>query len=40
MLIVGVLAVTHDWQQVDITGFRFKRRKSDGKFPITVTSAT
>lgn len=34
-----LLAATQDWQELDITGFRLKKRKSDGTFPITVTSA-
>lgn len=33
-----ILAVTQDWEQIDITGFRFKRR-ADNTFQITVTSA-
>ena len=35
-----LLAVTQDWEEIDITGFRFEERKSDGTFRITVTSAT
>ena len=34
-----LLAVTQDWQQIDITCFRLHERKSDGTFPITITSA-
>lgn len=34
-----LLAVTQDWQELDITGFRRKRRRSDGTFRLTVTSA-
>ena len=30
-----LLAVTQDWEIVDVTGFRLRRRKSDGTFPIT-----
>lgn len=33
-----LLAVTQEWSDIDITGFRSKER-SDGTFPITVTSA-
>ena len=33
-----LLAVTQDWSEIDVTGFRSKER-SDGTFPITVTSA-
>jgi hypothetical protein len=32
-----LLAVTQDWSDIDITGFRSKMR-SDGTFPVTVTS--
>jgi hypothetical protein len=32
-----LLAVSQDWRNVDITAFRSKKR-SDGTFPITVTS--
>jgi len=34
-----LLAVTQDWQEIDITGFRLEKRKSDGTSRITVTSA-
>ena len=34
-----LLAVTQDWQEIDITGFRLKKRRLDGTFPLTVTSA-
>jgi hypothetical protein len=34
-----LLAVAQDWEEIDVTGFRFKKRKSDGTFPLTVTSA-
>lgn len=34
-----LLAVTQDWDEIDVTGFRLKRRKSDGTFPLTITSA-
>lgn len=33
-----LLALTQEWSDIDITGFRSKQR-SDGTFPITVTSA-
>jgi hypothetical protein len=33
-----LLAVTQDWDEIDITGFRLDRR-SDGTFQMTVTSA-
>jgi len=34
-----LLAVTQDWEVIDITGFRLKERKSDKTFPLTITSA-
>lgn len=34
-----LLAVAQDWHEIDITGFRFEKRRSDGTFRITVTSA-
>lgn len=34
-----LLAVTQDWEIVDVTGFRLKQRKSDGTFSITITSS-
>lgn len=33
-----LLAVSQDWDDIDVTGFRCKRF-SDSTFPITVTSA-
>jgi len=33
-----LLAATQEWETIDITGFRFQRRKSDGTYPVTVTS--
>jgi hypothetical protein len=33
-----LLAVAQDWDDIEITGRRFERRKSDGTYPITVTS--
>jgi hypothetical protein len=33
-----LLAVTQDWNEVDITGYRLERRRSDGTYSITVTS--
>ena len=33
-----LLAVTQDWDEVEITAKRMERRKSDGTFPVTVTS--
>lgn len=34
-----LLAVTQDWEEIDITGFRHEKRRSDGTFRLTVTSA-
>lgn len=34
-----LLAVTQEWDQVDLTAYRFDKRKSDGTYHITVTSA-
>jgi hypothetical protein len=31
-------AVTQEWDQVDVTAYRFDKRKSDGTYHITVTS--
>ena len=33
-----LLAASQDWQLMDVTVWRFQKRKSDGTFPITVTS--
>ena len=33
-----LLGVTQYWNDIDITGYRFDRRKSDGTYHITVTS--
>jgi len=33
-----LLLVTQDWDEVDITAYRFKRRKNDDTYPLTVTS--
>ena len=34
----ALLAVTQEWDELDITAYRLKRRKSDGTYQITVTS--
>ena len=34
-----LLAVTQEWDEVDITGWRFEKRKSDGTYHLTVTSS-
>ena len=34
-----LLAVSQDWDEIDITGFRMEERKSDHTFAVTVTSA-
>ena len=33
-----LLAVTQEWDSVEITAKRFERRQNDGTFPVTVTS--
>ena len=33
-----LLAVTQEWDEIDITAYRLERRKSDGTYHITVTS--
>jgi hypothetical protein len=33
-----LLAVTQDWDSVDITAYRFDQRKSDGSYRLTITS--
>ena len=34
-----LLAVTQDWDEIDITGFRLKRRRRDNTHQVTVTSS-
>lgn len=33
-----LLAVSQDWDEMEITGWRFDRRQSDGTYHLTVTS--
>ncbi len=33
-----LLAVAQDWEEVDITAYRFERRKDDGTYRLTITS--
>ena len=33
-----LLAVTQDWDEIDITAYRLKQRKNDNTYQITVTS--
>ena len=33
-----LLAVAQDWEEIDITAYRFEKRQSDGTYHITVTS--
>jgi hypothetical protein len=33
-----LLAVTQDWAEIDITAYRFEKRKADDTYYITVTS--
>lgn len=32
-----LLTVSQDWDSIDITGYRFEKRKSDGTYRLTVT---
>lgn len=34
-----LLAVTQDWEEIDITAWRTERRHSDGTYRLTITSA-
>ena len=33
-----LLAVTQDWEELEITAKRLEQRQSDGTFPVTVTA--
>jgi hypothetical protein len=33
-----LLAVTQEWDEVDITAYRFRKRHEDGTYLVTVTS--
>ena len=33
-----LLAVSQDWDYLEITGRRYEKRKSDGTYPLTITS--
>ena len=33
-----LLAASQEWEEVDITAYRFEKRKGDGTYHITVTS--
>ncbi|MEX2029664.1 MAG: hypothetical protein WD906_01655 [Anaerolineales bacterium] len=33
-----LLAVTQEWDEVDITGWRFEKRQQDGTYRLTITS--
>ena len=33
-----LIAVSQDWQSIDVTAHRFDKRKSDGTYHVTVTS--
>ncbi len=33
-----LLVASQAWEEMDITAYRYKRRKQDGTYPITVTS--
>jgi len=32
-----LLAVSQEWEEIDITAYRFEKRKNDGTYHITVT---
>ena len=34
-----LLAAAQEWKEIDITAWRFKKRKSDGTYHVTVTTA-
>lgn len=34
-----LLAASQEWDEIDITGWRIYKRKSDGTYNVTVTSA-
>ena len=33
-----LLAVSQEWDEVDITGYRFEKRQQDGTYRLTITS--
>ena len=33
-----LLAATQDWEEIDVTAWRTRRRKTDGTYMVTVTS--
>lgn len=33
-----LLAVSQEWEEIDITGYRLERRKTDGTYHLTITS--
>lgn len=33
-----LLAVSQEWDEIDITGYRFDKRRSNGTYHLTVTS--
>ncbi len=35
-----LLAATQNWNEIDITAYRLKKRKSDGTYQVTITSIT
>ena len=37
-LATTLLAASRNWDEIDLTGFRFSKRKSDGTYILTVTS--
>jgi hypothetical protein len=35
-----LLVVTQEWDEVDITAYRFEKRRADGTYRLTITSQT
>ena len=35
-----LLAVTQEWEEIDLTAYRFEKRQRDGTYRLTVTSRT
>ncbi len=33
-----LLAVSQEWEEIDLTAYRFEKRKSDGTYQLTVTT--
>ena len=39
-LAIALLVASQKWKEIDITAYRFKRRRSDGTYPVAVTGIT